>query len=152
MKLRPAHPDDAATIDELLHQLGYPQHVPGATAARLTAWADHPDGAAYVAEVDGTVLGVVAVHCCPFFERDGSWGRIVALVVSLEARGLGVGSRLVAEAEAFAAGRGCVRMEVTSADRRRDAHAFYRRLGYVDQSGRSSRFLRDLPGEPPERR
>ncbi|MFC7625781.1 GNAT family N-acetyltransferase [Microlunatus sp. GCM10028923] len=152
MHVRPAHPDDAATIDELLHQLGYPQEVPGNTAARLKSWADHPDGAAYVAEVDGTVLGVVAVHCCPFLERDGSWARIVALVVSLEARGIGLGSRLVAEAEAFAGSRGCVRMEVTSSDRRRDAHAFYRSLGYVDQSGRSSRFLRDLPGEPPEQR
>lgn len=152
MNLRPAQPDDASTVDELLHQLGYPQDDPDATAVRLKAWADHPDGAAFVAEVDGTVLGVIAVHCCPFLERDGSWGRIVALVVSLEARGLGVGRRLVAEAEAFAAGRGCVRMEVTSADRRDDAHAFYRRLGYVDQAGRSSRFLRDLPGEPPGQR
>lgn len=142
MRLRPARTADAATINELLHQLGYPQDDAEATAARLGVWAEHPDGAAYVAEDGGDLLGVVAVHCCPFFERDGSWGRIVALVVSLEARGLGVGSRLVAEAEAFATGRGCVRMEVTTSDRRRDAHAFYRRLGYVDQSGRSSRFLR----------
>jgi hypothetical protein len=35
-------------------------------------------------------------------------------------------------------------MEVTSGDRRQDAHEFYRRCSYVDQTGRSSRFLRDL--------
>jgi GNAT superfamily N-acetyltransferase len=64
--------------------------------------------------------------------------------VSERARGQGVGSRLVAAAEAFATSRGCVRMEVTSADRRTVAHAFYLGRGYVDQGGRSTRFLRDL--------
>ncbi|MGW0940895.1 GNAT family N-acetyltransferase [Streptomyces sp. NPDC002666] len=87
----------------------------------------------------------MAVHVCPFFERDGSWGRIVALVVSGRARGRGVGSRLVAAAESFAVTRGCVRVEVTIGERRQDAHEFYRRCGYLDQAGKSSRFLRDLP-------
>jgi GNAT superfamily N-acetyltransferase len=99
-----------------------------------------------VAEADRDLLGLVAVHICPFFERAGSWGRIVALVVSDQARSHGVGRRLVTAAESFAASRGCVRMEVTSADGRRDAHEFYRRRGYLDQAGRSSRFLRDLDG------
>jgi hypothetical protein len=36
-------------------------------------------------------------------------------------------------------------MEVTSSDRRRhEAHEFYLHRDYVDQTGRSSRFLRDL--------
>jgi hypothetical protein len=60
---------------------------------------------------------------------------------------VGVGGRLVAAAESFAISRGCVRMEVTSADRRHDAHEFYRRCDYLDQAGRSSRFLRDLEGQ-----
>jgi GNAT superfamily N-acetyltransferase len=51
------------------------------------------------------------VHICPFFERDGSWARIVALVVSDRARGQGIGSRLVATAESFATTNGCLRME-----------------------------------------
>lgn len=41
--------------------------------------------------------------------------------------------------------RGCVRMEVTSNDRRPDAHRFYERRGYTGQAGISSRCLRDLP-------
>ncbi len=145
MQLRPADPADAAAVNELLDQLGYPQDDGGAaTADRIRAWAEDPASAAYVAEADGDVLGVVAVHLCPFFERAGCWGRIVALVVSDQARGRGVGGRLVAAAESFAADHGCERMEVTSSNYRVDAHAFYQGRGYVDQTPRSSRFFREL--------
>jgi GNAT superfamily N-acetyltransferase len=142
--IRPADRADAPAVDELLDQLGYPPDGPAATAERIQAWADDPAGAAYVAEDEGDLLGVIAVRVCPFFERPGSWGRITALVVADRARGRGIGSQLVAVAEGFATTRGCLRMEVTSADRRHDAHAFYRRCGYAIQTGKSSRFLRDL--------
>ncbi|QUH01883.1 GNAT family N-acetyltransferase [Saccharopolyspora erythraea] len=145
MRIRPARSVDAEAVDELLCQLGYPQDDRPATAARLHAWFDDPASAAYIAETDDESLGVIAVHVCPFFEREGAWGRITALVVSDRARGDGVGSRLVETAESFAADRGCVRMEVTSSDRRPDAHRFYERRGYTGQARISSRFLRDLP-------
>jgi GNAT superfamily N-acetyltransferase len=145
VRIRPVRATDATVVADLLHQLGYPQDGVAATAKRVGTWTEDPASAAYVAEADGEVLGVVAVHVCPFFERPGHWARLVALVVSDRARRRGVGGQLVAEAESFATGRGCVRMEVTSADRRDDAHAFYRQLGYTDQAGSSTRFLRDLP-------
>lgn len=144
LQIRPAQTTDATAVNGLVHQLDYPQDGTAATAARIQTWGDDPASAAYVADADGDLLGLIAVHLCPFFERAGSWGRIVALVVSDQARRQGVGAQLVAAAESFAASRGCVRMEVTSADRRQDAHEFYLRCGYVDQAGRSSRFLRDL--------
>lgn len=144
MRIRSAEATDAAAVNELLNQLGYPQEDDAATATRIGTWSEDPSSAVYVADAGGGVLGLIAVHVCPFFERDGSWGRIVALVVAEHVRGQGVGGRLVAAAESFAATHGCVRMEVTSADRRQGAHDFYRRLGYVDQAGTSSRFLRDL--------
>jgi GNAT superfamily N-acetyltransferase len=144
MQIRLAHSADAAAVNELLHQLGYPQDGATTTANRIQTWGDDPASAAYVADADGDLLGLVAVHICPFFERTGSWGRLVALIVSEQARGQGVGGQLVTAAESFASSRGCVRMEVTSGDRRRDAQEFYRRRGYLDQTGRSSRFLRDL--------
>jgi GNAT superfamily N-acetyltransferase len=143
-RIRPARGADAEAVNELLVQLGYAQDGQAATAARIQSWADDPAGAVYVADADGDLLGVIAVHISPFFEREGAWGRIVALVVADRARGQGVGSQLVAAAESFAASRGCVRMEVTSADRRLDAHRFYQGRGYTVQTGTSSRFLRDL--------
>lgn len=145
MQIRRVRSDDAEAIDSLLDQLGYPQEGPAATAARIQRFLDDPASAAFVADVQGELHGVIAVHVSPFFERDGVWGRIVALVVSDHVRGQGVGSRLVAVAEEFAASQGCLRMEVTSSDRRVEAHKFYVGRGYVDQAGKSSRFLRDLP-------
>lgn len=145
MRIRPARRADAAAVNELLDQLGYPQEGAAATADRLQTWADDPSSAAFVAEDGSALLGVLAVHLCPLFERDGSWSRIVVLVVAEGARGRGVGSRLVGAAEELASERGCLRMEVTSADHRPEAHEFYRRRGYLDQAGRSSRFVRELP-------
>lgn len=142
--MRRAGPSDAAAVNALLEQLGYHQDSTAATAARIRSWSGDPAGAVYVADADGNLLGLVAVHVCPFFERPGAWGRIVALVVAQEARGQGIGAQLVTAAESFSSSRGCVRMEVTSADRRRDAHAFYQRRGYVAETGNSSRFLREL--------
>ncbi|MFD3402085.1 GNAT family N-acetyltransferase [Kribbella sp. NPDC058693] len=146
MNIRPATRADACAVNELLSQLGYPQADEATTAARIQTWADDPTLAAYVAESDGEVLGVVAVHVAPFFERDGSWARIVALVVSDRARRRGIASRLMSAAESFATAHGCVRIDLNSANHRQDAHAFYQQQGYADQTSTSTRFLRSLLG------
>lgn len=144
MKIRPADRADASVVNELLGQLGYPQDSSAATADRIQTWVDDPSSAAYVAETGSDVLGVIAVHIAPFFERDGSWARIVALVVSAQARRRGIASRLMDAAESFAIVHGCVRVDLNSADHRDDAHAFYESRGYTNQAGTSSRFLLTL--------
>ncbi|GIL29412.1 GNAT family N-acetyltransferase [Actinocatenispora comari] len=144
LRIRPVHATDVDAVVALLEQLGYPQRDRAATAVRIRSWHDDPSATALVADDGGAPLGIVAVQICPYFERDGAWARITALVVRDRVRRRGVGSRLVAAAERFAIGHGCTRMEVTSAARRGDAHAFYRRHGYADQAGVSSRFLREL--------
>ena len=142
MQIRPARSTDA--INTLLEELGYPQDDPAATATRLQAWADDPAGAAYVAAAGDRLLGVIAVHLIPFFEREGTWARIVALVVSDQARRQGVGTHLLKAAESFATTHGCLRLEVTSSNHRSAAHTFYQSHGYTNQSETSSRFLRNL--------
>ncbi|MFI5736340.1 GNAT family N-acetyltransferase [Kribbella sp. NPDC051587] len=139
--IRSAEPADAAAVSELLRQLGYSDQ--DGVAARIRSWQVDPMSAAYVADADGDVLGVVAIHVGPYFERTGNWARVVALVVSARARGQGIGGQLMAAAEEFAAEHGCLRIELSSADRRTEAHVFYERRGYVNQSGRSSWFRRE---------
>lgn len=67
----------------------------------------------------------------PVVHQVGDWCRITALVVDENARGRGVGQALISAAEEAALATGCVRIEATSARRRKDAHRFYDRLGYA---------------------
>ncbi len=80
----------------------------------------------------------------PYLERTGRWARIESLVVDRSARGARAGAALVHAAERQARRWGCLAMEVTSARTRRDAHAFYQRMGFTDVCNRSGRFLKEL--------
>lgn len=144
VSLRRVRPDDAADVAALLVELGYPDNEVAAVRRRLAAWTREPAGVVLVAQLDGRVVGTVAVTAIPFLERAGRWGRIVALVVAAECRGQGVGRRLVAAAEAAAGDLGCVRMEVSSSLARTESHPFYRRLGYQDWADRSTRYMKDM--------
>ena len=138
--IRAARTDDAEEVTALLAELGYPDNTVEDVRARLSGWA----GRVLVADDAGRVAGVVAVAVLPHFERAGSWGRIVAIVVGDAWRGMGLGRLLVDAAEQAARELGCVAMEVTSARHRVRAHHFYRTLGFEDRCDRSARFLKSL--------
>jgi GNAT superfamily N-acetyltransferase len=143
--IRPARLEDTNSITGLLAQLGYPQE-PDALRERLELWLrDERGGRVHVAEVDGSVVGFIALHVCPHFARPGNRGRITAMAVDERHRRREIGKELVVAAQRVAAELGCVDMEVTSSRRRDDAHAFYAALGYGEVSARSGRFVRSLP-------
>lgn len=121
---RPATPADAPAIAPLLSELGYPTD-PELLPARLDAIAaEH--GASYLAlDAHGHAVGFMSLAAHAVVHAAGPVAQITALVVAHTARGQGVGRQLVAVAKEWAASRGCVRLTVTSAERRADAHAFY---------------------------
>ena len=84
--VRPAEPGDAALVAALLAELGYPDNQTEEVRRRLAMWEHETAGRALVAERDGQVVGVISVTAIPYLEREGCWGRIVALVVSSAAR------------------------------------------------------------------
>jgi ribosomal protein S18 acetylase RimI-like enzyme len=100
------------------------------------------DSAVFVAETDLQVVGVVSIHCLPMLHADGRLGRITSLMVAPGFRQRGAGTSLVAAATKFARARGCARMEVTSGDRRAEAHAFYESIGFRRTS---QRFIKHCP-------
>jgi GNAT superfamily N-acetyltransferase len=130
-------------VARLLTELGYEQD-PREAAAKLAEWANEPHSRVLVAEEEGEVAGVLALHICPYFERPGRFGRIVALAVDRSRRRSGLGRKLVQAAESISLQLGCVDMEVTSRRTREDAAPFYRSLGYEDVCERSARFKREL--------
>jgi len=60
--------------------------------------------------------------------------RITALVVDRRSRRRGIGRLLVAHALSWADQAGCQLVELTSALNRAEAHAFYRSLGFEQNS------------------
>ena len=67
--------------------------------------------------------------------------RLTAIAVTPSYRGRGLGRGLVGELETWGRERGCSLAEVTSAQRRADAHAAYRALGFEEAPRRFTRRL-----------
>ena len=137
--IRDAGPDDAPAVAELLGQLGYPAEA-DAVRRRLERLAAAGDRVV-VAELAGEVVGLASLHVSPSLEYDEPAAKLAALVVAETYRGTGVGRALVQAMEAEARSRGCRAFFLTSAERRADAHAFYRRIG-LEETGR--RFAKTL--------
>lgn len=126
--LRPASSLDADRIAGLLTDEGYPA---GASdiAERLERFVGDR-GTVIVADLDGEVLGFIAVARLPRFEH-GDWiARIVALVVEAGVRERGLGHLLMEAAETWAAERDCAFIEVTAGHHRPEARHLYESLGY----------------------
>jgi GNAT superfamily N-acetyltransferase len=138
--IRDARAGDADAIACLLGQLGYPtsRAVVSNRLARLAAsGADH----VLVAVLDGEAVGLATVHTSLTIADDHSVAKLSAIVVDERYRREGVGEALVAAAEDRARAAGCSLMFLTTAERRTDAHSFYRRLGF-EETGR--RFAKSL--------
>lgn len=141
LRIRSAALADSPAIARLMTQLGY------ATSAdemkeRLRGILPLPDYMTCVAESEGKIVGVVGAGVGRYYEKDGAYGRLLALVVDESRRGRGVGASLVAEAERWLRGRGATSVVVNSGSRRGEAHRFYRRLGYAETG---LRFVKSLP-------
>lgn len=141
--IRRAGPGDHDTIASLLHQLGY-DVTPQQVAQRLAAMQDSPADLVLVATDGAAVTGCIGLHILPMFHAAGRLGRITSLVVDERWRGRRIGSALLDAAAGWFAAQGCIKMEVTSGNRRLDAHRFYESHGMVRDS---QRFSRALAGE-----
>ena len=84
-----------------------------------------------VAESDGAVVGTLQLTVIPGLSRQGAKrGLIEAVRVASDARGGGIGEKLVRHAIGVAKDAGCRLVQLTSDKRRARAHEFYRRLGF----------------------
>ena len=139
--VRPANSQDAERLSDLSSQLGYPASTQELNR-RLLELKGLSDHSVMVAEVEDSVRGwihVFAAHrleSLPFAEIGG-------LVVDAEFVGKGLGKVLVEAAEAWARGRELASIRVRSNVARKEAHAFYRHLGYAVAKTQGV-FTRDL--------
>ncbi|MEQ6291288.1 GNAT family N-acetyltransferase [Vogesella sp. GCM10023246] len=127
--LRPARATDAAALATLATALGYPTDS-ATLAARLSVLLAAPEQHLLcVVETEGRVCGWIHGYLRPLLESD-SCVEVGGLVVAADCRGQGLGARLLAACEAWAAARGVAEVSVRCAEHRLDAHRFYQREGY----------------------
>lgn len=134
--IRPARAGDAGAIASIL------------AAGTLTPRAERPEsphlyeeaitriqesgGEVLVAEAGGAVVGVCQVSLLWHIQHaGGAAAEIESMHVAEERRGEGIGAALVDAAVAWAAQRGCYRIQLTSNAARREAHRFYEANGFT---------------------
>ena len=133
--VRPAAPQDTAALAALISQLSYPTDA-GAMRARLERISARPEYAAWVAEWEGEVIGMVGAMIGWTFVYDAPYARILALVVDSAHRGQGAGAALVRAVEEWARKHGAGSLHLTAGNQRADAHLFYTRMGFDDTGKR----------------
>lgn len=128
--VRPPRPADVAALTALCGQLGYPTTV-AALADRLQRAMADPLRQTLVAELGGAVVGCIETHMREFLVDEGD-AEITGFVVDEQARSAGIGARLLAAAEQWAAGRGARTIRVRCNAKRLAAHRFYEKNGYEE--------------------
>jgi len=120
---------DAQRLAELTTQLGYP--ITSATMlGRIHLFLNNPYGKVFVAAIQDNVVGYICIWVREHFHDAHRAARILALVVDTNYQRRGIGTKLIAAAEQYAQQQGCISIDLTSGNKRIDAHVFYENLGY----------------------
>ena len=126
---------DITPCVQLMADLGYPTDE----QSLQTRWRHLLQQADYhllVVEENHQVLGFVCFQKMYFFETDGAYFRILALVVSSEHRRKGLATKLLDAVSDFARAEGCRALALNSGltDQRSGAHQFYKQYGFSMQT------------------
>lgn len=141
--IRRAVVEDAPALAALLRTLerfDWLHNEPPATAvARVRGQLEQATSdesyTVYVATIpNGELVGYAAVHWLPYFILRGPEGYVSELFLLPEARGRGVGSRLLEAAVEEARARGCSRLSLLN-NRRRESYerGFYAARGWQER-------------------
>jgi len=132
--IRPAVPDDAETLVNLIRELAIYEkleHFAKASAADLqkNLFGPRPYAEALIAEVDSVPVGM-ALFFHTFSTFRGQPGiHLEDVFVQPEHRGLGIGKALLGTLARIARDRGCGRLEWAVLDWNKSAIGFYKSLG-----------------------
>lgn len=137
LAIRTAVADDVPAIVGMLADdpLGAQRESPDDPAPYLAALkrldAD-PNQHLVVAVMDGRVVGTLQLSIIPGLSRRGATRSIIESVrIHADARGSGLGTRLIEWAIEESRRQNCQLVQLTSDNTRTDAHRFYERLGFT---------------------
>ena len=141
LTVRAVESADIEALADLMTQLGYETRA-SEMEMRMEAILANKNYATFVAVSKGKVCGMIGTFTCYTYEHNNPSARILALVVSKEARGRRVGQALIAAAEEDLAQRNIRRVAVNARFERKEAHKFYEKLGYTKNG---FRLVKELP-------
>jgi GNAT superfamily N-acetyltransferase len=131
--IRPAREDEVAALvaayDWLFAPPGSmpPMWDPDAARQRLLALIASADGEVFVADHEGTVVGICTVALDLESVRFGQRAWVEDLAVHSDHRSAGFGKALLDAAKDWAREHGATHLELDSGEARPDAHRFYER-------------------------
>ena len=131
MEIRELKQEDSFQITALLNQLGYP-NTSEFMEEKITAFLKDPNEITLVADENDQVIAFISIHFIPQIALKGDFARISYFCVDENHRSTGVGKLLEEYCEKAAITRNCDRIEVHCHSRRKRAHTFYYRQGYVE--------------------
>ncbi len=140
-ELRPATAEDVDAVYGLICELKQAELDRSAFHAGFAANLLDHNMRYQLAEQNGHIIGMIGLHM-QFHLHHARWiGEIQELVVMPQARGLKVGSQLLAWAEEVARQAGAELTELSTSVKRTDAHRFYVREGYTQSHFRFTKPL-----------
>jgi N-acetylglutamate synthase-like GNAT family acetyltransferase len=133
--IRQATAKDVPELAALMNELGYPTTVVD-MQQRFELLQSHADYFTWVAVCNNQVAGMIGLIRNIYYEKNGQYIRVGALVVNKAFRKMGLGKSLLQKATDLAAESGITQIYLTSGNReeRIDAHAFYKHLGFEPRS------------------
>ena len=143
--IRPALPEDAAGIAQLLHGIGwfqaYERHSASQNTQAVQSLLDElqagPERSRILVAQDDqqSIHGYCAVHWLPVAVLQAWEGYVSELFVAGQARGAGIGRRLLNAATEAARQRGCCRIWlVNNRERPSYVRGFYSQQGWAEQA------------------
>ena len=129
--IRPATGADVPVLALLMNELGYPTTATE-MQTRYEALQSHADYNTWVAVCNNQVVGMIGLLRNNYWEKNGIYIRVGALIVNKEYRKMGLGKALLQKSIDWAIELGAQQVILNSGNReeRRDAHAFYQYLGF----------------------
>ena len=85
-----------------------------------------------VAEFNNKAVGFISCHVQNLLHHSGPVGEIQEMFVEFEHRSSGIGMKLLNEVKRLAKEKGVLHLEVTSNKKRKAAHTFYLREGFIN--------------------
>ncbi|HJX97662.1 MAG TPA: GNAT family N-acetyltransferase [Chthoniobacterales bacterium] len=141
LTVRAPEAGDMEALADLMTQLGYETRT-SEMQMRMETIMANKQYATFVAVSEGKVCGMIGTRISYSYEHNNPGAAILALIVSENMRGRGVGEALVTAAENDLTQKNIRRLAVYTHFRRTRAHEFYEKMGY-EKNG--FRLVKELP-------